>query len=47
MAEFNWSDYRFDKYGNRRSYEELKQMEIEFNEKQKKQKMKVMKVELR
>jgi regulator of protease activity HflC (stomatin/prohibitin superfamily) len=46
MAEFSWSDHRFDKSGNRRSYEELKQMEIEFNEKQKKQKMKVMKVVL-
>jgi regulator of protease activity HflC (stomatin/prohibitin superfamily) len=46
MAKFNWSDYRFDEFGNRRSHEELSQMEIEFNEKQKQQKIKVMKVVL-
>jgi regulator of protease activity HflC (stomatin/prohibitin superfamily) len=46
MSEFNWSTHRFDEFGNRRSYEELTRMEKEFNEKQKKQKMKVMKVVL-
>jgi regulator of protease activity HflC (stomatin/prohibitin superfamily) len=42
MAEFNRYNQRWDNHGNRRSEEELDQMELEFNNQQKERQTKIM-----
>ena len=42
MEKFNRYNHRYDNYGDRRSEEELDQMELEFNNQQKERQTKIM-----